>query len=231
MVSALAFTLVSILSMAQFFSDRISVEGSKYREYFRSFAAAIAITYLLFSFLPEAYTRSAGLELFAPIITGFLLIHMLEKIFYKEFSGRFSLKRVKTYHDELHAAILFTYHIVIGIVLVRLLETNLIKGLLFLPPLLMFTTTGNWSLQHEYLKKTPHRRFLLASATLFGALLSSSALITLTVERLLVNFAAGILLFIVIREALPREKEGRPEMFAVGIAVYAAIIFFLSSLY
>ncbi|MBI2141844.1 hypothetical protein HYU16_05510, partial [Candidatus Woesearchaeota archaeon] len=47
----LAFPL--LLSIAQFLSDRINIERSRYRQHLASFAAAISITYLLLSFLPE----------------------------------------------------------------------------------------------------------------------------------------------------------------------------------
>ena len=114
--------LVFLLSLAQFFSDRLNIERSKYKEYFVSFAAAIAITYLLFSFLPEVYRTSSGAILFIPLILGFVLIHLIEKIFYRTYAPRYSLKKVKTYHDELHAAILFVYHFVIGVVLIKILD-------------------------------------------------------------------------------------------------------------
>ena len=230
MPSLLPFSLVFLLSLSQFLSDRINIERSVLREYASSFAAAIAVTYLLLSFLPEAYSKSSGLILFIPLITGFLLIHLLEKTFYKKFSGRFSLQNRKTFHDELHAAILFVYHFVIGAVLIGLLDKSLVSGLLFLPPLLMFTTIGNWSLHHAYLKNVPYTRLLLASSTMLGALFAKSDFITPNIERVLVNFAAGILLFIIIRESLPKEKEGRPEMFVLGIILYGALLFLLNQL-
>tara|TARA_Y100000310_G_scaffold345802_1_gene470158 strand:- start:18710 stop:19261 length:552 start_codon:yes stop_codon:yes gene_type:complete len=179
---------------------------------------------LLFSFLPEAYQNSTGLVLFAPLISGFALIHLLEKFFYKKFSGRFLLKKAKTLHDEMHTAVLFIYHFVIGAVLIKILETDLVSGILFLPPLLMFTTIGNWSLHHVYLQQIPHRRLLLASSTMLGALFSKSTFSSALLENIMVNFVAGIFLFIIIRESLPQEKEGKPLLFVLGILVYAAMM-------
>jgi zinc transporter ZupT len=40
----------------------------------------------------------------------------------------------------------------------------------------------------------------------------------------MVNFVAGIFLFIIIRESLPQEKEGKPLLFVLGILVYAAMM-------
>ncbi|MBS3133383.1 hypothetical protein J4470_04675 [Candidatus Woesearchaeota archaeon] len=227
MPALMPFGMVLLLSAVQFFSDRINIERSTLKGHISSFAAAIAITYLLFNFLPEAYKKSEGLVLFFPLILGFALIHLLEKFFYKKYSSRFSLKKAKTYHDELHAVVLFIYHFVIGAVLIGILETNLVSGLLFMPPLLMFTTIGNWSLHHAYLQQIPHRRLLLASSTVFGALFAKSAAFSPLIGNLMVNFTAGILLFVVVRESIPQPKEGNPFLFVLGIALYGAMLFFL----
>ncbi len=221
------FALVLSLSLVQFLSDRINIERSRYREHLISFAAAISITYLLFSFLPKAYRESSGLTLFVPLIAGFAFIHLLEKFFYGTYAARFSIKKVKTYHDELHFLVLFIYHFVIGAVLIDLLEVDVTSGLLFLPPLMMFSTIGNWSLHHAYLHQIPYRRLFLASSTVLGALFANSSLNSSLTEQIMVNFAAGILMFMVVRESLPNQKEGKPVLFLIGIALYTAIIFFL----
>ncbi len=221
------FALVLSLSLVQFLSDRINVERSRYREHVISFAAAIAITYLLFSFLPKAYGESSGLTLFVPLIAGFALIHLLEKFFYGTYAARFSIKKVKTYHDELHFIVLFIYHFVIGAVLIGVLEVDVISGLLFLPPLMMFSTIGNWSLHHAYLQQIPHRRLFLASSTVLGALFANSSFNSRLAEQIMVNFVAGILIFMVVRESLPNPKEGKPMLFLLGIVFYTAVMFFL----
>lgn len=229
MSNAVQFAVIVLLSAAQFLSDRINIERSRYREHLISFAAAISITYLLFNFLPKAYTESSGFTLFLPLITGFAFIHLLEKFFYKEYAARFSLKKVKTYHDELHFLVLFIYHFVIGAVLVGLLETDLKSGMLFLPPLMMFSTIGNWSLHHAYLQQIPYRRMLLASSTILGALFSKSSLNSPLIETMMVNFAAGILLFMVVRESIPAPKQGKPLTFVAGIVVYTLMLFLLKT--
>lgn len=225
------FAVILFLSAAQFLSDRINIERSKYRQHITSFAAAIAITYLLFSFLPKAYQNSTGLVLFIPMIAGFAFIHLVEKFFYSKYSGRFSIKRVRSYHDELHAFILFVYHFVIGAVLIGIMEKNILAGLLFLPPLVLFTTIGNWSLHHAYLNQVPHWRMLLASSTIFGALFAKSTLLGgMLVEAIMINFVAGFLLFSVVRESLPNPKEGKPMLFILGILAYGGLMFLINQI-
>ncbi len=218
------FAVILLLSGAQFLSDKINIERSKFRPYLISFAAGIAITYLLFSFLPEAYSKSTGILLFLPLMSGFAFIHIIEKLFYPNYSNRFMIKRVKTYHDELHATILFVYHFVIGAVLVNTMEQNYTTGLLFLPPLLLFTTIGNWSLHHSYLQEFPNWRMVLASSTFLGALFAKSTLNTPLIDILMINFVAGFMLFLVVRESIPNAKEGKPLHFLLGIITYGLLM-------
>lgn len=236
MVAAIIpFLLVALLSLSQFFSDKINIEKSKHRNELISFASAIAVTYLLFNLLPEVYRNSEGPILFIPLIFGFSMIHLVEKFYYETFKERFYLDKVKTYHDELHATVLFIYHFALGAVLIGALKSNFISGLFLVPPLLMFTTIGNWSVHHTYIQRRNVIRLLLASSTLVGAIFISFMekinYDTMFIQQVIFNFAVGILLFLVIREALPTKKEGSPLLYVAGITLYGMILLFLSGRY
>ncbi len=227
------FLFVILLSAVQFLSDRLTVERSRYSDVVTSFASAIAITYLLFNLLPEAYSNSSGALLFVPLIVGFTFIHLLEKFYYEEFEQRFHLKRVRSFHDELHAAVLFIYHLAIGAVLFDLVIRDLTSALLLMPPLMLFTTIGNWSLHHTYVRQRAWLRLLLASGTIIGGIVALG-LIELTlhaaiIQTIIFNFAVGILLFIVIQEALPTRKKGEPLAFVAGITVYTMLLILLQN--
>lgn len=218
----LAFPL--LLSIAQFLSDRINIERSEYRQHIASFAAAISITYLFLSFLPEIYEEGFAVSAYFPMLLGFTTIHLLEKFIYKKFPGRFSLHKLETYHDDLHAAILVFYHFIIGIILMGILAADLKNGLLLLPPLLLFTTIGNWSVHHHYVTQNHALRFVLASSTIVGALSAIFFNYPPALYKAFLSFTAGILLFVVVRESLPKEKEGKPVLFVLGVIIYTALI-------
>lgn len=213
-----------VLSIAQFLSDKINIERSRYSHHIASFAAAVAITYLLLSFLPDVYREGFTVLAYLPLVLGFVSIYLLEKLVYKRFPKRFSLRRLETYHDELHAGIIFLYHFAIGVVLISILANDMRRGLLFLPPLLMFTTIGNWSVHHHYLTKNNLLRLVLASSTLLGAISATVFTYPSALSKFILSLVAGILLFIIVREALPNEREGSPVLFIIGVIVYTAII-------
>lgn len=214
----------AILSVAQFLSDKINIERSRFRQHLASFGAAIAITYLILVLLPETYGNGLTVMAHFPLLAGFVTIHLLEKFIYKRFPGKYSLHRLRTYHDELHAAIIFAYHFLIGAVLTNILATNLQAGLLFLPPLLMFTTIGNWSVHHHYVTQNHALRLVLASSTLLGSLSALAFAYPAGVQRLFISLIAGILLFIIVRESLPKENKGKPALFVLGVAAYTLLI-------
>ncbi|MBI2176415.1 hypothetical protein HYU40_03665 [Candidatus Woesearchaeota archaeon] len=213
-----------LLGMAQFLSDRINIERSRFRQHLASFGAAIAITYLLLVLLPEAYSSGFTVPAYVPLLLGFVAIHLLEKFVYKKFSGRYSLHKLRTYHDELHAAIIFSYHFMLGAILMDLLAGDFRAGVLFVPPLLMFTTIGNWSVHHHYVTQNHPLRLLLASSTLLGSLSTLVFAYPASLQRLFISLVGGILLFIIVRESLPKEKEGKPALFVLGVAAYTLLI-------
>jgi hypothetical protein len=224
-VNLLVYPLM--LTLTQYLSDKINIERSKRRQDIAAFAAAIAISYLILVFLPETYSGGLSVVFFFPILIGFTTIHVFEKLIYKKFSGSVSLKRRHTYHDELHAIILFVYHFVIGVVIINLLRNDFETGLLFIPPLLLFATIGNWSVHHHYVTKTTWIRVVLASSTMLGAISATFITYPEVVHKSLLSFAAGILLFIIVRESLPKEKKGNPLLFTLGVLFYSGIILFL----
>ena len=222
--------IIFALSLSQFFSDRVNIEKSNFRNHLISFAASIAIAYLLLHILPNAYNNSKNLELFIPLTGGFIVIYLLERFFYKKFGGKFSIKKESSYHDEVHAGVLFVYHFIIGAVLIRSVAIDVSEAVLFLIPLMMFTTIGNWSLHHDYLKGSYMRKALLASSTILGAMFAKSPLMTDLLGRLMFNFAAGILLFIIVRESLPHKNKGKPIVFVLGLIFYGLLILLLDQL-
>ena len=120
--------------------------------------------------------------------------------------------------------VIMTYHFAIGVVLINLLEKDFSLGLLFLPPLIMFSTIGNWSLHHTYLTQRPFLRFFLAVSTLLGAISSQVLSFSATTQALLLSFVVGFLLFVIVRESLPQRKEGKPTFFILGILGYILLI-------
>nr|NIO19738.1 hypothetical protein [Candidatus Aenigmarchaeota archaeon] len=122
----------------------------------------------------------------------------------------------------------FVYHFVIGILLVELVTINFISGLLFFIPILFHTAVSSASLKgiHVSIRERIILKIILSCSTLFGVLLAYSVLIPLNVLHALLGFIVGSLLYIVIRDSIPKETVGKAIYFVLGVVVYTLIIGF-----
>ncbi len=126
----LALALGLILGIIHFFSENLSPPEGERRYRVISFAAGISIAYLFLDLLPHTYQTTTHLKnfVFAFLLLGFVLIHLVEKFIYKHAKERDIAKELK----EIHSLVFFGYYFLIGIVLHDKIQPNLLEGILFL---------------------------------------------------------------------------------------------------
>ena len=100
---------------------------------------------------------------------------------------------------------------------------NLPAVLLFIPIMLHIIID---SLPRRHTKKH-HLRALSASSPFLGAILASFVDIGQTGNIILLGLVGGALLYIVVRESLPREREGKPMYFISGLLLFTVLILLL----
>ncbi|NIO22694.1 MAG: hypothetical protein GTN38_01550 [Candidatus Aenigmarchaeota archaeon] len=216
-----------VLAVVHYFSERIEPSDPAVRHKVVSFVAGISITYIFLLLLPEVYS---GIEpfhqfLFLFILAGFASFHLIEKHIYQHQSK-------ETLHEELkiaHSTTFFFYHFIIGILLVELVGINMISGLLFFIPILFHTAVSSASLKgiHISIRERIILKIVLSFSTLFGVMLAYFAMIPSNLLQALLGFIVGSLLYIVIRDSIPKETEGKAIYFVLGIVVYALVIGFI----
>ncbi len=215
-----------IIGMAHFVSDKVA-EHKHYRRELRSFAAGLSIAYLLLYLLPELYGGIQEFErtLFLFVLLGAMAFHIIEKYIYQNES------RDKRIFDlrVLHAAAFLIYHIIIGIIIVSINAVSSIGGVLFFIPILFYTLASQVSLSnlHAHVTERLILRMLLSASTLFGVIFASIILVPQTLHYSLLAFIAGALLYNVMVEVVPKEKEGDILFFILGSISYVILIFLL----
>ncbi|MBI2105822.1 hypothetical protein HYT56_03220 [Candidatus Woesearchaeota archaeon] len=229
----LAFILAFILGASNYLSDRISYHCSKYKAEIISLVSGISVAYIFLSLLPELY-ESVGLisrSLFIFVLIGFASFHLVEKFIYQHVGkGKIS--------EDLnlsHSLGLFLYDFSVGMVLAGFAGRGFIEAILFFIVILPHTALSNLSITkihglHHHKKiiiESKLTRILLAGASVYGVILANFYSVSSKLSHSLTGLVAGILLYVVIRETIPRDKEGNPLFFIIGVLIYSLLIFWI----
>ena len=232
MLSSIAYIAIFfglVAGIVHYFSDKIHTY-QRYKPELLSFAAGISLTYLLLFLLPELYGGIEHLQklLFLFVLFGAVLFHLVEKYIYQHDKKKKILRDLSV----VHAVSFFGYHFVIGVVLVNLLETNIVLGSLFLIPVLAYTAIGQVSLKEIHADVTEKElvKVFLAASTLIGIIEALIIKVQPKIFYALLGFVAGAMLYHVMRESIPNEKEGNAIAFLAGAVFYTIIILIMWSI-
>jgi hypothetical protein len=221
----LAFGL--LIGIAHYFSRRLKMEGPNKMKLL-SLSSGVFITYLFLHMFPELYEIDVMLNKTSLVfvLIGFSIFHILEKYIYKHSKSTNTLKREL---KEVHAVSLFIYYFVIGIAIVNLGEyIGTLEMILFIVPVLVHAALSSISFgeTHAVAKGAPIIRLFVSSSTLLGILMAYSLGILRIAHYAIVGSILGMLLYITIVDSIPKEKEGEPAYFLLGVVIYAIIIGF-----
>ena len=219
--SVVPLTLALIISMVEFISRKLNF---KYKLHYRkivSFAAGISITYILLELLPFFAENALEINkfLFLALLIGFVIHHIIEKEIYQHNSRHELVKKLTLEEHTFH----FIYHIILGIVFIKIIQANKTEGLFFFISILAYTIASNLPTRQHRSNKV---MALLASSTFIGALIAVFFLskLQLWLEFSLVGFVTGVLLFTVTRHHIHHGKIGSVSYFTLGSIIYTFFI-------
>ena len=217
--------LALIISLTDYFTEGIFSKPSPFKIKVISFSAGVSVSYIFLNMLPEIYTGAIGISnlLFLPILFGFSAFHLLEKHI-RQYHVKGELRKE---HQLVHTASSFLYFFVVGFVLVKITETSSINSILLFIPILLHVIID--SLPRRTTKKH-HLRAVFASSAFLGAIAATFVDFGIIVDLSLLGIVGGALLYTVIRESIPKEREGRPLYFAIGLLLFTILIMILWNL-
>jgi zinc transporter ZupT len=133
----------------------------------------------------------------------------------------------------------FSYHFLIGIIIVGLLAIDLIGGILFFlfawfRAIITYRSEGHIIFTDLDICETPEavenkkRKYLLAFACLIGIIigfiLDFFGFEYTEVFFFIYSFISGVILYTIVREVLPEKEKGKPLYFLLGFAGFTVII-------
>jgi len=217
------YILALILSIVDFFTEGLFSKASPIKMKFISFSAGISVSYIFLVLLPEIYSGAITINklLFLAVLFGFGVFHLIEKYIRQNFTG----PALRKEHRLIHSSTSFVYFFVVGFLLVKLVgsDGNLSAILLFVPIMLHIVID---SLPRRHTKKY-HLRALSASSPFLGAILATFVDVGNIGNVILLGIVGGALLYTVVRESLPRDREGKPLYFITGVLLFTVLILLL----
>ncbi|KKM80780.1 hypothetical protein LCGC14_1336450 [marine sediment metagenome] len=147
--------------------------------------------------------------------------------------------------NNLHFFTEFSYHLLIGIIVVELLTINLIGGILFFlfawfkavitnrsGRKIIFTDLEIYE-THEN-EKNMTRKYIQALSNFFGVLVGLFLDIThfeyTELFYIFYSFISGVILYTIVRGVLPEKEKGKPLYFIIGFVGFTFVIFFINIL-
>jgi len=218
-IPQIAFLLALILAMVHSFSEEYGPHVEKFHVHTISFSAGLFLGIIFLNLLPELFigTKAIGQSIYLLMLAGFVLFHVGEKYIYQHVKNK--NKQLKDL-AAIHALGFFINHFVIGVTLFLAFSyKSIVTGFLIFIPLLLHTFSSSISLNHL------DRHFSRKSA--LGVILPFSPMIGVVVAFLLnmnsvlyysiLSFVIGAMLYIVIRDLIPKDEEGKPLHFLIGV--------------
>ncbi|MFO7677380.1 MAG: hypothetical protein R6V50_03235 [Thermoplasmatota archaeon] len=219
----LSMLLALLLGIVQFFDEYIIQSYGRYYVSILSFSAGVSVTYVFLHLLPQfsiAVVESNQL-LFLALLFGFIFIHLVEKYIYQHSSDEIIDNRL----EHVNQSISVIYHIILGFVIFEFAQHGLIDAFLLFIPILIFTAVSTLPLRRH---SNSIIKFFGSQATLFGVILAFGFvdIIQKNIQNAFIGFVIGGLIFSVIRHSLPKDKQGKPLLFILGVIIYAPIVLY-----
>lgn len=226
-----AFALAIFLALLHFFSEEYGRHAEKFHVQLVSFSSGLFLGIIFLYLLPEFFKGEAHLEgrIYLLMLGGFVLFHLGEKYVYQHIKHR---KELMQDLKALHAIGFFVDHFVVGITLFLAFSIEgSVSGFLIFVPLLLHTLSSSISLNHidSHFKRLSVSGIMLPLAPACGVLFAYFLNLEQALYYGLFSFVVGALLYVAVRDMLPRE-QGKPAFFLTGVLVSVAAVMLISLL-
>ena len=139
----------------------------------------------------------------------------------------------------------FSYHLLVGIIVVGLLAFDIISGILFFLFAWFRAIITNRSEKHiiftdleiyeiNDVEENTTRKYILALSNfigvVFGLILDLLAFEFTETFYILFSFTSGVILYTIVREVIPEKEKGQPIYFLIGFVGFTLVIFVINIL-
>lgn len=222
----LALIFAIVLALIHFLIEKSAHKYKRAEEQITSLSLGVFITFIFLDLMPRMYQADTGIgqNIFLIMLWGFILFYIVEKLIYKH-SKKYSL--VYKELNEVDLVAFFIDHIIVGLALIVLItDTNFLVSIFILIPFLFHMISSSFAVHQVYhkIRVKSNTRILMSASVLMGAVLGVIIGITTTIFNILLAFLIGSLLYVVIKDMLPKYRKGHPLYFVLGNILMLVIL-------
>lgn len=218
---AVPFVLGVILFIAHYFSRSIHV---RHRAALLSFSVGVSLGYVFLYLLPEIVSFAAGYErgMFAAILAGLAVTRVAEIHVRRHKRPDVMRKELR----EVHSAGFLVYSFVTGMLISEFFALSAAASFLFFVPLVFHAIAGSASINEIHQSLTENRKVkaMLSVSPLAGITAGYFFSLSGALFAAVLGLIVGIMLYIVMRDSMPKESQGRPGYFLAGILLCYMLI-------
>lgn len=218
--------LTLAFSIFHFYFERYAHHLQRYDIAFTSFSSGLFVSYIFLFMLPEVFKgiNHLGEGIFFIIFWGFIVLHIAEKYVVQHTEQR-QKKMERLTH--IRTTGFFVNHFVMGIAVIFFFELDRpVLAYLSLIPLLFHMISSSLLVEHlhKHVRGTFIGRITSSGSVFFGALMASMLDVPKPVYFGLFAFITGVLMYVIIRDTLPKYKQGKPILFISGIIFFLLLL-------
>jgi zinc transporter ZupT len=207
--------LALILSILHYYSSIVSRKIERYHYWILSLSSGILLAIIFLELFPEAF-KLLEEKLFLFVFLGFTSFHLLEKFLYQHIKDKKLLLKELA---ELHVLGFFIDHFILGFLLVLAFKLNTLFSSFIFIPIALHTISSSLALEHIHEATSKSIKIILSASTFIGAILASALNPSSKIFSYSFSFIIGIILYIAIRDMLPKGKKGNQLAFIIGIII------------
>lgn len=219
--TALVLLVAIVISVVHYLSDKISGFMEKHHYRLLSFNGGLFLALIFLVLLPEVIVFSDSVNVYFLMLLGFVIFHLAGKFLYQHVKNK---KEMLGELKVLHEIGFFLDHFMLGFVLVTAIDIDPTLGFLIAIPIFLHTVSSSISMQHIHERaKTGTNKVILSLSTLLGAITALLLSVERDLQGAMLALLLGMLLYIGIRDFIPREERGYPLFFLAGVALVTLI--------
>lgn len=229
------------LALIHLYSGKLRFLNTIPRSRWLSMASGVSVAYVFVHILPDLSEQQEAISQIGAL--GFLEYHVYLlallglTVFYgleqmvKESQRKQTQNKLDASNTTeagvfwLHIASFAIYNTLIGYLLLHRETPGLLSLFFFFVAMGLHFVVNDYGLREDH-KRTYHQigRWILAAAIIVGWVIGTATKISNAAIAVLFSFLAGSVIFNVLKEELPEERKSRFWAFAVGVAVYSALL-------